>query len=104
MAKVKIHRLADGNYMRFHRDARIHEQGQKAEALFKAGGHVQLVEFEIELTGQLAAEEVFDLFNNPARFEESLEYAVVPDFCTGDIAEVDGVKFVCCSIGWHEFN
>jgi hypothetical protein len=104
MAKVKIHRLIDGNYMRFHQGVPLNGQGELAEKLFKHCGYkVVIVDIEAEMPGMLAAEEMFDLFNNPARHDEAMEVAVVADLCTGDIVEVDGSKFVCCSFGWYEF-
>lgn len=57
--------------------------------------------FETELTGEDAAEEAFDLTNNPSRQEEREEkYGNGRSVSSGDVIEVDGVKYVCMSIGW----
>lgn len=58
--------------------------------------------FETELTDEEAAEEAFDLTNNPDRQEEREEkYGRGRSVSSGDVIEVDGVKFVCMSIGWE---
>ena len=58
--------------------------------------------FETELTGEEAADEAFDLTNNPGRQEEREEkYGRGRSVSSGDIIEVDGVKYVCMSIGWQ---
>lgn len=57
--------------------------------------------FETKLEGEDAAEEAFDLTNNPYRQEEREEkYGRGRSVSLGDIVEVDGVKYVCMSIGW----
>lgn len=59
--------------------------------------------FETNLEGEEAAEEAFDLTNNPGRQEEREEkYGRGRSVSSGDIIEVDGVKFVCMSIGWEK--
>lgn len=58
--------------------------------------------FETDLEGQDAAEEAFDLTNNPSRQEEREEkYGRGRSVSSGDVIEVDGVKYVCMSIGWE---
>ena len=47
------------------------------------------------------AEEVFDLTNNPGRQDEREElYGRFRSVSVGDIVEVDGVPFLCASMGW----
>jgi len=59
--------------------------------------------FETELTGQKAAEEAFDLTNNPSRqSERELSYGRLRSVSVGDIVEVDGVNYFCDSFGWVE--
>lgn len=56
---------------------------------------------ETELTGFDAAEEAFDLTNNPSRQEErEQKYGNGRSVSTGDIVDVDGYKYVCKSFGW----
>lgn len=58
--------------------------------------------FETPLEGEDAAEEAFDLTNNPSRQDEREEkYGNGRSVSSGDVIEVDGVKFVCMSIGWE---
>lgn len=58
--------------------------------------------FETTLTGEDAAEEAFDLTNNPGRqLEREEKYGRGRSVSTGDVAEVDGVKYVCMSFGWE---
>lgn len=53
--------------------------------------------------GTRAAEEVFDLSNNPARSEERAEmYGNHRSLSVGDIVNVDGTEFVCLPFGWHQ--
>ena len=59
--------------------------------------------FETELVGDAAAEEAFDLTNNPSRQEEREEkYGNGRSVSSGDVIEMDGVKYVCMSIGWEK--
>ena len=53
----------------------------------------------------IAAEEAFDLTNNPARQEERLErYGDHRSVSVGDIVDVDGVDYICDHTGWVEIN
>lgn len=57
--------------------------------------------YEWPMSGEEAAEEAFDLTNNPSREDERLEeYGHGRSVSTGDVVEVDGVKYVCLSFGW----
>ena len=52
--------------------------------------------------GEAAAEEMFDLTNNPHRQQErEARYGIGRSVSSGDIITVDGVDFLCCSIGWR---
>ena len=53
------------------------------------------------LEGEAVAEEVFDLTNNPCRQEEREElYGRGRSVSVGDIVCVDGVDYLCASVGW----
>lgn len=53
------------------------------------------------LAGEAAAEEVFDLTNNPCRQDERVElYGRGRSVSVGDIVNVDGVDWLCASVGW----
>lgn len=53
------------------------------------------------LEGEAVAEEVFDLTNNPSRQDEREQlYGRHRSVSVGDIVNVDGVDWLCCSQGW----
>jgi hypothetical protein len=59
--------------------------------------------FFTELTGEEAAKEAFDLTNNPFLQEErELKCGRGRGVSTGDVIEVDGVKYLCMSVGWEK--
>lgn len=54
------------------------------------------------MAGEDAAEELFDLTNNPSRQDERVRcYGNGRSLSVGDIVCVDGVDFVCASSGWE---
>jgi len=59
-------------------------------------------EITLEQQGVDAAEEMFDLTNNPCRELErdTLGLSEYRSVSVGDLVEVDGVKYLCCSSGW----
>lgn len=65
------------------------------------------LQFETELTGEAAAEQAFHLTNAPEEMFEGQERIMVesyrgPSMSVGDIAEVDGVEYLCAGIGWKK--
>lgn len=55
------------------------------------------------VSGIDAAEELFDLTNNPSRQEERIRtYGNGRSISVGDIVNVDGVDYLCMSAGWEE--
>lgn len=60
--------------------------------------------FVIKQDGEEAAEEIFDLTNNPSRMEEFRKSTAMPygyrSVSVGDIVEVNGVDYFCDNIGW----
>ena len=58
--------------------------------------------FVVEGTGKKAAEEVFDLTNNPARDNErDIVYGNGPSLSSGDIVVVGTEQWLCCAMGWE---
>jgi len=58
--------------------------------------------FAVDAEGEAAAEEVFDLTNNPYRQDEREQlYGRGRSVSVGDIVEVDGVNYLCKSTGWE---
>lgn len=55
--------------------------------------------------GEAACEEVFDLSNNPSRQEErDLRWGRNRSLSVGDVVNVDGESYLCCSIGWTKLD
>lgn len=53
------------------------------------------------LEGEAVAEEVFDLTNNPSREDQREQlYGRDRSVSVGDIVNVDGVDYLCLSVGW----
>lgn len=54
-----------------------------------------------DLSGEEAAEEVFEITNNPGLQAQREEYyGPFRSVSVGDIVKVDNDKFLCCSVGW----
>ena len=63
--------------------------------------YLTLPAMTVDKTGFAAAEEMFDLTNNPSREDERQEvYGNGRSLSVGDIVEVDGVEYFCDSFGW----
>jgi hypothetical protein len=63
---------------------------------YKLGGLM-----DINLSGEVAAEEVFDITNNPDRqHEREIFYGRGRSISVGDVVEVDDVNYLCGSVGW----
>ena len=77
-------------------------QEQTASSLQKDGWYrVQGTMGVPDLEGEAVAEEVFDLTNNPGRQDEREElYGRHRSLSVGDIVNVDGTDWLCCSQGW----
>ena len=59
--------------------------------------------FRTHLFGEDAAEEAFDLTNNPGRQDERVsKYGRGRSVSSGDVVDVDGVKYACLSVGWKQ--
>ncbi len=68
-------------------------------------GYIMYPCIETEAIGTAAAEEMFDLTNNPSRQEEREEkYGRFRSVSVGDIVEVDGVKYLCASADWMKLE
>lgn len=52
-------------------------------------------------SGEMIAEEMFDLTNNPSREDERMKvYGTARSISVGDIVEVAGEKWLCRPVGW----
>ena len=73
-----------------------------AVGLFVEGFYKDAGEFAVFGEGEEAAEEVFDLTNNPGRQDERAQlYGRGRSLSVGDLVEVDGVLWLCASTGWR---
>lgn len=53
--------------------------------------------------GMAAAEEIFDLTNNPSRIvQRDALYGRFRSVSVGDIVNVDGTDWLCCPLGWWQ--
>lgn len=60
------------------------------------------VEIEHHDSLEAAAEEIFDLTNNPSRQEERERlYGRGPSLSTGDVVVINGILLVCMPMGWE---
>lgn len=67
------------------------------------GQYTTAGQFVTELTGMDAAEEAFNLTNNPERqVERERVYGTLRSVSSGDVVEVDGVKWACLGLGWEK--
>ena len=75
-----------------------------AQKLLKEGYYKEAFRCEVlAKDAKAVAEEMFDLTNNPSRDEEREErYGRGRSVSVGDIVEVDGVNYLCASMGWRE--
>ena len=72
-----------------------------AQKLLKGGLYQVLGTMAVDAEGEAAAEEVFDLTNNPSRQDEREQvYGRGRSVSVGDIVCVDGQDFLCASVGW----
>lgn len=80
------------------------DQVEVARRLLKQGSYTTVGDMGVPgLEGEAAAEEVFDLTNNPSREEErdQLYDRRYRSLSVGDIVRVDGVSYLCASYGWE---
>jgi hypothetical protein len=76
-----------------------------AQRLFREGCYTAVGEFAVQGQEQDAAEEVFDLTNNPSRQEEREQlYGRGRSVSVGDIIQVEDEFFLCASMGWKSLD
>jgi len=82
----------------FRKDQEATARGLLAEGHYRRTGPCVVT----ELQGEAAAEEIFDLTNNPGRQAEREErWGRFRSVSVGDIVNVDGVDYLCVSVGWE---
>lgn len=76
-----------------------------ALGLLVEGQYTTRIAGELNLSGEAAAEEIFDISNNPDRDEERQSmFGRCRSVSVGDIVEVDGDLLLCASVGWHSLS
>lgn len=81
------------------------QEPAKALDEFARGGYAYADIFAVDCDakGEEAAEEMFDLSNNPSRQDErDAKWGRRRSLSVGDVVHVDGESFLCCSMGWHK--
>jgi hypothetical protein len=72
-----------------------------AREALKERAYIICAPFVTDEEGANAAEEAFDLTNNPSRQEERERiYGRGRSVSSGDIVDVDGTQYLCLSVGW----
>lgn len=65
--------------------------------------YTKMPPISVTISAEDAAEEMFDLTNNPYRQKEREEkYGRGRSLSCGDVVEVDGDLFLCSSVGWEK--
>jgi hypothetical protein len=79
------------------------DQEATARSLLASGQYREACECYMAKEGSDAAEEMFDLTNNPSRQAERVRvFESQRSVSVGDIVEVNGVAYLCASMGWTE--
>ena len=79
------------------------EPAARAKSLFMDGWYKAGPSMYFNEEGEAAAEEYFDLTNNPSRqYSREKYYGRGRSLSVGDMVEVDGVLYLCASEGWVE--
>ena len=72
-----------------------------AKTALRTANFTTTITLECDEEGAMAAEEMFDLTNNPNRQDErERRYGRLRSISTGDIVRVDGFDYLCLSFGW----
>ena len=74
----------------------------EAQALAMRYGYAEVFTIEVSATGQAAAEECFDLSNNPMReVQRSFVWGQRRSLSVGDVVHCAGESFLCLPFGWQ---
>jgi peptide methionine sulfoxide reductase MsrA len=100
--RVVVMKVADDMLGDFYRSVNpmLH-----ARQLRRTGNYRRAAEFVTHQSGEAAAEEAFDISNNPSR--ENLRQEVFGrqrSVSVGDIVEVNGEEFFCAAMGWQKMS
>lgn len=74
-----------------------------AQDLAMKDGYADIFAVPCDLKGEEAAEEMFDLSNNPCRDAERAEkWGRRRSLSVGDVVHVNDESWLCCSMGWQK--
>lgn len=100
---VKVYFNQDAAYRSFWTAEGELDVSRAFNELREAGAYRYIGVFETEVAGVLAAEEMFDLSNNPSREEERAErWGGNRSLMVGDIVQVNDDCYVCAVVGWDK--
>ena len=73
------------------------------QRLRKEGQYRTAAEYFTPVEGEAAAEQAFDIANNPSKGDERIRiFQSQRSVSVGDVVEVDGVPFLCASMSWEQ--
>jgi hypothetical protein len=103
-ARVKLldhDRIPGGqSFMMFYRPGSV---DSLVADFLQRGVYITQMTVRTPLAGEAAAEELFDLTNNPNREQErAKDYGSGRSISVGDIVEVAGENWLCCPVGWKK--
>lgn len=76
---------------------------KEAQALAQRQGYAEIFSVEVNATGEGAADECFDLSNNPMReVQRSFVWGQRRSLSVGDVVHSEGDSFLCLPFGWQK--
>ena len=97
----KVYLNEDAAYRSFYSADGQLDVARAVNEMREAGAYRYIGVFETELAGELAANEMFDLSNNPSREAEREErWGDWRSLSVGDIVQVNDDCWVCAVVGW----
>ena len=98
MAKVTVHMIDRNHLSDFYFTS---EPVAKAKEYLESGLYTAMGPVDRPFQGEEAAEDMFDMSNNPYRQTVRNEYfGRMRSLSVGDIVEVDGTKYLCRPAEW----
>ena len=99
MALATIFLAEDRDMVKFYTQDPV----KTASELIARDAYRKIGTLQVEVDGEAAAEEMFDLSNNPSRqHERNIKWGANRSLSVGDVVHVDGESFLCASFGWKK--
>jgi hypothetical protein len=90
-----------GNPLSFYMEP-VGGAAKRAKQLIDAGLYTEMHQVSTDLTGEDAADEMFDLTNNPSRqAEREARYGRHRSLSVGDMVKTSDGCWVCLACGWE---